>query len=103
VRRDPDFFQDRQLTLVYIAKKLRESLAVEKVLADAGVEFCVEVDYYTGGVIFRSQRAGAFFYVDFSERAAAERALTGGRYLPQPPEDDQQTATAPNSDSPPET
>ena len=86
MRRDPEYFQDRELTLVYIAKKLNESLAVEKVLTGAGVEYCVEVDYYTGGVIFRSQRAGAFFYVDFNERPAAERALTGGKYLPQPPE-----------------
>ena len=32
-------------------------------LTDAGVDYAVEPDTYKGGVIFASERIGAFFYV----------------------------------------
>ena len=63
MRREPDFFEDRELDLVYIARKLDEALQLESALTDSGVDYAVEPDTYTGGVIFRSQRVGAFFYV----------------------------------------
>ena len=63
MRRDPDFFEDRQLALIYIAKKLSEAKRLEGVLTDAGVDYAVEPDTYKGGVIFASERIGAFFYV----------------------------------------
>lgn len=63
MRREPDFFEDRELDLVYIAKKLDEALQLESALTDSGVDYAVEPDTYTGGVIFRSERVGAFFYV----------------------------------------
>jgi hypothetical protein len=61
--RDAEFFGDRELALVYIAKKLKEALALEKALTDAGVDYLVEPDTYRGGLIFQSERVGAFFYV----------------------------------------
>jgi len=63
MRRDPDFFEDRQLALIYIAKKLTEALRLEGVLTEAGIDYAVEPDTYKGGVIFASERIGAFFYV----------------------------------------
>jgi len=73
LRREPDFFGDDELSLVYVAKKLREALRLEQLLTDAGVDYLVEPDKYSGGIIFRSERIGAFFYVDpVSEDAARE-------------------------------
>jgi hypothetical protein len=61
--RDPSFFDDRELELIYVAKRLKEALRLESALTDNGVEYTVEPDKYSGGVIFRSERVGAFFYV----------------------------------------
>lgn len=63
MKRDADFFGDRELELVYIAKKLRDALRLESVLTESGVDYAVEADRYHGGVLFRSERVGAFFYV----------------------------------------
>lgn len=63
MRRDPDFFENHPLALIYIAKKLKEALRLEDVLTGAGVDYAVEPDTYKGGVIFASERIGAFFYV----------------------------------------
>lgn len=64
MKRDAEFFEDRPVDLVYIARKLNEALEVEEKLTRAGIDYLVEVDYYMGGVIFRRERAGAFFYVE---------------------------------------
>jgi hypothetical protein len=63
MRRDAEFFGDAELDLIYIAKRLKEALKLETALTESGVEYAVEPDEYSGGVIFRSQRVGAFFYV----------------------------------------
>ena len=63
MRRDDDEFASRDLELIYIARKLREAQALEAALGEAGFDFLIEADTYSGGVIFRSQRVGAFFYV----------------------------------------
>ncbi|MFN7920942.1 MAG: hypothetical protein U0Q16_12645 [Bryobacteraceae bacterium] len=71
MKQEPDFFGDRPLDLVYIAKRLEEALATETKLTEAGIDYLVEVDYYLGGVIFRRERAGAFFYVESEHKAKA--------------------------------
>jgi hypothetical protein len=63
MRRDAEYFEDREMDLIYIAKKLKEALRLESMLTESGVEYAVETDKYSGGVIFRSERVGAFFYV----------------------------------------
>ena len=63
MRQDADFFEDRELNLIYIAKRLKEALRLESVLTEAGIDYAVEADNYVGGLIFRSERVGAFFYV----------------------------------------
>jgi hypothetical protein len=63
MKQDPSFFEGHEAELVYIAKRLKEALEIEGLFDAAGVDFGVEADTYTGGIIFRSERAGAFFYV----------------------------------------
>lgn len=75
MRREPDYFGDEELPLIYIARKLKEALRLEKLLTDAGVDYLVEPDKYTGGIIFRSERVGAFFYVSEGSEGAAKEAM----------------------------
>ena len=63
MKREAPFFEGKEPVLIYIAKKLKDALRLESIFAEAGVDFGVEADEYRGGVIFRSVRAGAFFYV----------------------------------------
>jgi len=63
MRREPDFFEEREMELIYIARRLKEALRLEDALTTSAVDYAVEPDTYSGGVIFRSQRIGAFFYV----------------------------------------
>lgn len=63
MRREAEFFEDREMDLIYIAKKLEEALRLESVFTESGVDYAVETDRYSGGVIFRSERVGAFFYI----------------------------------------
>jgi hypothetical protein len=82
VLREPNFFEDRELSLIYVAKKLREALALEKLLTESGVDYLVEPDRYSGGIIFRSERIGAFFYVTPEDEATARERMRGGGYRP---------------------
>jgi hypothetical protein len=74
MKQDADFFGDQELELIYIAKKLREALKLEGFLTEAGIDYAVEPDKYKGGVIFMSERIGAFFYV-LPEAVEATRAV----------------------------
>lgn len=78
MRQDPDHFEGQELALVYVAKKLKDALRLEEVLTGAGLDYLVEPDTYKGGVLFMSERVGAFFYVvpadDPAARAAMQRA-----------------------------
>lgn len=83
MRREPDFFDEQELELIYIAKRLREAKAVENLLAERSVDYLVEPDSFTGGVIFRTQRIGAFFYVLPEAAEHARAILSGNGYKPQ--------------------
>jgi hypothetical protein len=63
MKRDADFFGDGRAELVYIAKRLRDAQRLESILTAAGVDYGVEADRYRGGIVFQSERVGAFFYV----------------------------------------
>jgi hypothetical protein len=80
MRREPEFFGEEELILVYIAKKLKEALAVEALFTESELDYLVEPDTYTGGLIFRSQRTGAFFYVAPENQVAARAILTRANY-----------------------
>jgi hypothetical protein len=63
VKQDASFFEGKDPVLVYIAKRLKDALRLEDVFEQAGVDFGVEADEYRAGVVFRTVRTGAFFYV----------------------------------------
>lgn len=87
MRREPDFFGETELSLVYIAKRLKEALTVEDLLTRAEFEYLVEPDRYRGGVIFQSERIGAFFYVEPELESKAREYLAANGYRPWEPMD----------------
>jgi hypothetical protein len=82
MRREPDFFGEHELMLVYIAKRLREALKLETLLTEAGLDYLVEPDRYSGGIVFHSERVGAFFYVAAENEDAARNVLREHGYRP---------------------
>jgi len=82
MRREADYFEDREMDLVYIAKKLDEALRLESALTESGVDYAVETDKYSGGIIFRHERVGAFFYVlpDALDQARSAMQQHGFRF-----------------------
>lgn len=85
MRQDPSFFDDHEPRLIYIAKKLKESLAVELLLSENGVEYGVETDHYRGGLVFQTERVGVFFYVRPETEARSRGLLTENGYQPAEP------------------
>jgi len=81
MKQKADFFENRNPVLVYIAKRLRDALRLEGIFNDAGLDYGVEADEYRGGVVFRTVRTGAFFYVlpDAVESAFAVMERNGYR------------------------
>jgi len=82
MRQAPDFFDDSEPTLVYIAKGLKESVKLEQLLTEAGFDFGVEADRYRGGMIFQTERVGAFFYVRPESEEAVRDLLAASGYIP---------------------
>jgi hypothetical protein len=80
MRQPPEFFGELDLDLIFIAKKLDDALKLEGVLDAAGFDYLVEPDKYKGGVIFQSERIGAFFYVAPESSEQARRTLRGAGY-----------------------
>jgi hypothetical protein len=85
MRQHPDFFEGRELTLVFMARRLRDALKVEDLLTRSGVEYCVETGDYEGGLLFRRQLTGAFFYVDEADEAKSRGLLSENRFKPYDP------------------
>jgi hypothetical protein len=85
MRREADFLKDDEAVLVYIAKKLREAKALEELLTNAAVDYVVEVDQYVGGFLFRTARAGAFFYVRADTETLTRELLARNGYRPYEP------------------
>ena len=92
MRQDPAFFDDHNPRLIYIAKKLKESLAVELLLSENEVEYGVETDCYRGGYVFQAERIGAFFYVRSDADARARSLLSQHGYRPAEPLPDEAAA-----------
>jgi hypothetical protein len=84
MRRDLDFFggDDVDLELVYIARKLKEALKLENQFTEAGHDYLVEADKYRGGLIFQTERIGAFFYVPPEKADEIRKFLTSLGYRP---------------------
>ena len=82
MRREPDFFGEQELNLVYMARRLKESVAVEKVMDNGDLDYAVEPAYYQSGLLFRSTKIGAYFYVLPEEEDRARSLLTDKGYKP---------------------
>jgi len=82
MKREPEFFGDQELSLVYIAKRLNEALKVEEALTAGGLDYLVEPDRYSGGLIFQTQRVGAFFYVAPNKEAETREVLVSRGFKP---------------------
>jgi hypothetical protein len=82
MKQDAAFFEGKSPVLIYIAKKLKEALRLEDALAEAGIDYGVEADEYRGGVVFRSARVGAFFYVLPEAVQSAYGAMVRNRFTP---------------------
>jgi len=55
----------------------------ESAFTESGVDYAVETDKYSGGVIFRSERVGVFFYVlpEAADQARLVMRERGFRFL----------------------
>jgi len=82
MKKDADYFEGTEPDLIFIAKRLKEAVGLEAVLTGAGLDFAVETDEYQGGMIFKSKRIGAFFYVRPEAREAALAVLLQNGYVP---------------------
>jgi hypothetical protein len=82
MKQEADFFEGKEAVLIYIAKKLRDALRLETVLGEAGIDYGVETDDYSGGMLFKSVRTGAFFYVLPESVAAAHQAMESIGFRP---------------------
>ena len=86
MRREAEFFEDAELTLVYMARRLRDALKLEGLFTDAGIDYAVETGTYTGGILIRRDLTGAFFYVQEDAVGTAREILLHNRYKPYTPE-----------------
>jgi hypothetical protein len=82
MKQDPSYFDDKQPILIYIAKRLKDALRLEGIFTEAGLDYGVEADQYRGGIIFRTMRAGAFFYVPQESVDAAHAIMRRHGYTP---------------------
>jgi|WetSurMetagenome_2_1015567.scaffolds.fasta_scaffold888839_1 hypothetical protein len=86
MRRDTEFFGETELVLVYMAKRLKHALAVEKIFGESGVDYYLETGPYLSGLLFRTSKVGVFFYTTAQDeqRAIALMADHGFKMDPEP-------------------
>lgn len=82
MKQDASFFENHEPVLVYIAKRLKDALRLEGIFTEEGMDYGVEADEYKGGIIFRTVRAGAFFYVLRDSVGAAHEIMRRHGYKP---------------------
>lgn len=63
MRREPEHFDGIEPSLLYVARKLKHAVEVERLLTGAGIDYVLETDTFATGVVFRTERMGVFFYV----------------------------------------
>jgi hypothetical protein len=80
MRREPEFFGDRELVLIYMARRLKHALAVEKIFDEVGLDYVLETGPYMSGLLFRSTKIGVYFYIAPEEEERARAALLESGY-----------------------
>ncbi len=68
--------------LIFIARRLGDARRLEDIFTQAGVAYTVEPDTYEGGLVFRTSRIGAFFYVDPVDKEKAAGVMVEHGYVP---------------------
>lgn len=86
MKQEEEFFGDAELSLIYIAKRLKEALKLEALLTEAGIDYLVEPDHYRGGIIFQTERIGAFFYVPVMALPSTREFMQKHGYRPYVPD-----------------
>jgi hypothetical protein len=81
MKKEADYFDGVEPVLIFIARRLRDAVQLESLLTGAGVDYGVEPDEYEGGVIFKSMRVGAFFYVRPELREVAVAVMERHGYV----------------------
>jgi hypothetical protein len=71
-----------QGALIFIAKRLADAQRLEGILSQSGIEYTVEPDEYQAGIVFRTARVGAFFYVDPADKEKAAAVMLEHGYVP---------------------
>ncbi len=84
MRRAAEYFGEQELTLLFVAQKLKHAIRLEELLTEAGFDYLVESDEYTVGAIFRRVRVGAFFYVTADIDGAARELMRREGFTPEP-------------------
>ena len=84
MRREPEHFGDQELGLIHVAGKLKDALRLEQLLTAAGLDYLVEAEEYSVGVLFKRMRVGAFFYVAPPDDTAARQVLSRSGFREQP-------------------
>jgi hypothetical protein len=82
VKQDASFFEGKDPILVYIAKRLKDALKLEALFSAYHIDFGVEADEYRAGVVFRTVRTGAFFYVLPETVESAHSVMQRNGYTP---------------------
>jgi hypothetical protein len=82
LKQDPEFFGDSELDLLYLARRLREALRLEKLLTDAGVDYLVETGPYVSGFLIKRELTGAYFYVAPADLVRTQDLLSKSGYKP---------------------
>jgi hypothetical protein len=82
MKKEADYFEGIEPALIFVAKRLRDATSLESLLTQAGIDYGVEPDQYEGGVIFKSMRVGAFFYVRPELREHAVAVMLENGYVP---------------------
>jgi hypothetical protein len=85
MKRDPAWFEGCEPHLVFIAKRLAHAERLESIFTRGGVDYGVEADHYESGLIFRSVKVGAFFYVRPEARPRAEAVMLENGFVPAKP------------------
>lgn len=82
MKKEADYFEGVEPDLIFVAKRLRDAIGLESVFTAAGIDYGVEPDEYEGGLIFKTMRVGAFFYVRPDAKESAVAVMLENGYVP---------------------
>lgn len=82
MKQETEFFGEQELSLLYMAHRLPDALKLERLLTEAGIDYLVETGTYTGGLLFRRELTGAYFYVSETVIQECRTLLLSNRFKP---------------------